>query len=86
MKAPILALILLSLLGLSSCCTPQIKYVDRVVYEKPIIPHLDKTELPTVKLNVWGDYATYKAQCETQIKSCNVDKQTLENSAKGLNK
>ena len=78
MKVKTLALILLSLTILSSCaCKPTIEYVDRVEYIAPQIPELPPTPYPSINLNVWGDYAIYKQQCQAQIDKCNADKSAI---------
>lgn len=84
MKAAILALMLISLTSLNSCstCTPKTEYVDKIVYVEPIVPEYKQTDLPEVELNVWGDYAKYKLQCESLINSCNADKLSIINSLK----
>jgi hypothetical protein len=74
-------LIPLSLLVLSSCaCKPTREYVDRVEYVNPVVPEFTSTGYPTVELKVWGDYALYKKQCETQIDKCNLDKSAIIDS------
>lgn len=86
MKLPILALTLLSMIGLNSCstCKPKTEYVDKIVYVKPIVPETKDTEFPSIKLKVWGDYAIYKAQCEASINACNSDKTSILNSIKNV--
>ena len=83
MKLLILALIVPSLMVLSSCSTePKIEYVDRIIYKTPIYPVPQDTELPSVQLNVWGDYGIYKAQCESLINKCNTDKKSIIDALK----
>ena len=84
MRVLISVLIPLSLLiFVSGCsCTPEIKYVDRVVYTVPIVPETHLTVKPSVTLEVWGDYKVYKEQCEAQIKVCNADKVSIIDSLK----
>jgi hypothetical protein len=81
MKALMLALLLPFLMILSSCaCKPTIEYVDRVEFINPQLPDLLPTEYPSVRLQVWGDYAIYKQQCEAQIDRCNTDKRSIPDS------
>jgi hypothetical protein len=81
MKALMLALLLPFLMILSSCsCKPTIEYVDRVEFINPQLPDLLPTEHPSIRLQVWGDYAIYKQQCEAQIDKCNADKQSITES------
>jgi hypothetical protein len=81
MKAMMLVLLLPFLILLSSCsCKPTIEYVDRVELINPQLPDLLATEYPSVRLQVWGDYAIYKQQCEAQIDKCNADKQSITES------
>jgi hypothetical protein len=81
MKALMLALLLPFLMILSSCsCKPTIEYVDRVEFIEPIVPSVMDTEYPSIRLQVWGDYAIYKQQCEAQIDKCNADKQSITES------
>lgn len=83
MKAITTVLMLASLILLSSCsCNPKTEYVDRIVYVEPVLPEVTNTKLPSIELNVWGDYAIYKAQCEAKIKSCNSEKNSIINSVK----
>ena len=80
MRVKIFVLTLLSLTILSSCCKPKIEYVDRVEYIAPQIPELPPTTYPSINLNVWGDYAIYKQQCQAQIDTCNADKSAIIDS------
>lgn len=80
MKVLTSVLILPFLLLLSSCSSPEIRYVDRTVYLQPIVPAFEKTEYPGVELRVWGDYKVYKMQCEAQLDRCNLDKKTTLDS------
>jgi hypothetical protein len=80
MKAKTLALTLLSLTILSSCCKPKIEYVDRVEYLHPQVPEFTDTAYPPIELKVWGDYAIYKQQCQAQIDKCNADKSAIIDS------
>lgn len=83
MKVLMLVLLLPFLILLSSCsCKPTIEYVDRVEFIEPTIPTVMDTEYPNVRLQVWGDYAIYKQQCEAQIDKCNADKQSILESLK----
>lgn len=80
MRLLISVLMLPFLVGLSSCCSPEVRYVDKVVYKKPVVPNPPTTEYPSVRLNVWGDYAVFKAQCVAQIDKCNADKKSIIDS------
>jgi hypothetical protein len=71
------------LIFVSGCsCTPETKYVDRIVYTAPVVPEVHPTTKPSVILEVWGDYKVYKEQCEAQIKVCNADKVSIIDSLK----
>ena len=81
MKALTLVLLLPFPILLSSCaCKPTIEYVDRVEFIEPQLPDLLPTEYPSIRLQVWGDYAIYKQQCEAQIDKCNADKSAIINA------
>lgn len=67
------ALILSSLLILSSCASERIVY--KVVYREiyPDVPIYAPVTYPPVPLFVWGDYRIYKEQCQALIDESNLN-------------
>lgn len=81
-----IGLILLFLVSIASCCKPvkEIEYVDRLVYEKPMVDSPVDTKYPELDVVINGDLVLYREMCKAQIDKCNVDKVTIYKQSQGI--